>query len=83
MDKNKQNNQREPGMDKIDRNIVSALAQNGRLSNREIAKWLSVSEATVPRRLKRLKDDGLIKITALARHGDESQLIIAYIDRDY
>lgn len=56
---------RNPGLDDIDRRIVSALTENGRKPYREIARALGISEGAVRQRVSRLTDDGLIRITAI------------------
>ncbi len=52
-------------MDTLDREIIQLLQVNGRLNNAEIARAISVSEGTVRRRLKRLRDDSVIKVVAV------------------
>lgn len=51
--------------DQLDRQIISMLQADGRCSNREIARNLSVPEATVRYRVRRLTESGLLRITAL------------------
>jgi len=51
--------------DDVDRRLISILQQDGRTSNREIARLLGVSEATVRNRLGRLIDEGLLNIVAV------------------
>jgi Lrp/AsnC family transcriptional regulator for asnA, asnC and gidA len=63
--------QREPAsvgeeVDALDMAIIGRLRQDGRLSNRELARELGSSEATVRRRVKTLMDEGHIKIVAIA-----------------
>jgi Lrp/AsnC family transcriptional regulator, regulator for asnA, asnC and gidA len=52
-------------LDDTDRRIVIILQENGRTSNREIARTLEVSEATIRNRVARLIDEGLINIVAV------------------
>lgn len=52
-------------LDGVDRRIVAILQDDGRTSNREIARKLQVSEATVRNRISRLIGDGLINIVAV------------------
>jgi Lrp/AsnC family transcriptional regulator, regulator for asnA, asnC and gidA len=52
-------------LDETDRAIVGILQRNGRTSNREVARLLDVSEATIRNRVTRLIDDGLINIVAV------------------
>ncbi|MEX2251829.1 MAG: Lrp/AsnC family transcriptional regulator [Acidimicrobiia bacterium] len=56
---------RRGGLDEIDRRIVAILQKNGRTSNREVARLLNVSEATVRNRISRLIEDDLINIVAV------------------
>jgi Lrp/AsnC family transcriptional regulator, regulator for asnA, asnC and gidA len=51
--------------DDVDRRLISILQRDGRTSNREIARLLGVSEATVRNRLGRLIDEGLLNIVAV------------------
>ena len=51
-------------MDELDRKIIRILQENGRASNARIAREVGVSEGTVRRRLKRLIQDGIIKVAA-------------------
>ena len=46
----------------IDDGIMAILREDGRLSNREVARRLDVSEGTVRQRLKKLQDAGAIRI---------------------
>lgn len=43
-------------LDTIDRRIIELLRENGRMSNREVARLLEVSEGMVRQRLKKLTD---------------------------
>lgn len=52
-------------LDEIDRGIIAALREDGRISNREIASLLNVSEGTIRVRIKRLLDDHVIMVTAV------------------
>lgn len=48
--------------DAIDESIMSLLREDGRLSNREVARRLDVSEGTVRQRLKKLEDANAIRM---------------------
>ena len=48
--------------DSVDEEIMAILREDGRLSNREVARRLDVSEGTVRQRLKKLQDAGAIRI---------------------
>jgi Lrp/AsnC family leucine-responsive transcriptional regulator len=51
----------EDQLDRIDRNILSALAGNGRLSMSELAAKVGLSKTPVQARVKRLEKDGYIR----------------------
>jgi Transcriptional regulators len=48
--------------DAVDESIMSLLQEDGRLSNREVARRLEVSEGTVRQRLKKLEDANAIRM---------------------
>lgn len=52
--------------DELDLRIIGALQQDARSSNRSIAAELGVSEGTVRARLRRMEEDGLIRIRAVS-----------------
>jgi Lrp/AsnC family transcriptional regulator for asnA, asnC and gidA len=56
-------------LDDLDSAIVAALRENGRVSNREIGRQIGVSEATIRARIRRLEDEGIMRICAV---GDTS-----------
>ena len=47
-------------LDDVDRNIITALVEDGRLSVNELAHRVGVSRATAYARLDRLRSDGVI-----------------------
>jgi Lrp/AsnC family transcriptional regulator for asnA, asnC and gidA len=51
-------------VDDLDRGIIGILQKNGRTPNREIARVLDISEATVRNRVSRLLEENLINIVA-------------------
>lgn len=53
-------------MDELDRRIIAMLQLDGRASNARIAREVGVSEGTVRRRLKRLLQEGFIRVVAIA-----------------
>lgn len=53
-------------IDQLDAKIITILQSDGRISNTDIAKSLSISEATVRSRIKRLMDDEIIQIVAVS-----------------
>lgn len=50
--------------DDLDRQIIDLLREDGRRSNREVARRLDVPEATVRYRVRRLTDSGILRIAA-------------------
>ncbi len=52
-------------MDEVDQQIATCLIRNGRMSNREIAREIQISEGTVRYRLNRLLDNNILKIAAV------------------
>jgi Lrp/AsnC family transcriptional regulator, regulator for asnA, asnC and gidA len=55
--------------DKIDRQVIACLKENGRISNNEIAAKLSVSEGTIRNRIRKLTDNGYLKVCGLINPG--------------
>ena len=49
----------------IEWRIVELLREDGRMSNREIARQIGISEGTVRSHLKRLEDQHMLRITAI------------------
>ncbi|WP_157215126.1 Lrp/AsnC family transcriptional regulator [Flavisphingomonas formosensis] len=54
-----------PSLDTVDREIIQHLSNDARMSNRAVADLLGVTEGTIRARLKRLREAGLIRFTAL------------------
>lgn len=52
-------------LDEIDRRIIDRLFADVRVSNRQVARELGVTERTIRVRMKRLIDSGAIRFTAL------------------
>lgn len=52
-------------LDELDRQIVAALARDGRRPYRDIARELGVSEGTVRSRAGKMQEEGLIRVTAV------------------
>jgi Lrp/AsnC family transcriptional regulator, regulator for asnA, asnC and gidA len=53
-------------IDKVERQIILLLQQNGRMSYVEMAEHIGVAEGTVRRKVNRLLDEGIITIAAVA-----------------
>jgi Lrp/AsnC family transcriptional regulator for asnA, asnC and gidA len=54
------------GIDRLDREIIRHLQEDGRRPFREIGRALGVSEATVRARFRRLEHSGVVRILAFA-----------------
>jgi Lrp/AsnC family transcriptional regulator for asnA, asnC and gidA len=52
-------------LDDLDRRIIDLLAHDARVSNRQIAEQLGVTEGTIRGRVKRLEKDNCIRFTAV------------------
>jgi Lrp/AsnC family transcriptional regulator for asnA, asnC and gidA len=56
---------RDGPIDAIERQIIDQLREDGRLSNREVARRLGVSEGTVRAHIRRLEEEQLMRVTAI------------------
>lgn len=54
-----------PRLDELDRRIIATLGMDARVSNRQIATALGVTEGTIRTRLKQLQNAGLIQFTVV------------------
>lgn len=66
-------------LDDIDRAIVDWLSRDARISNRQVATELGVTEGTVRARIKRMEEEKLIRITAVTNIDRFSDAALAYI----
>ena len=69
-------------LDALDSDIVRELQEDGRRPFREVARNLSVPEATVRTRVKRLQDQGILQILAFtnpAKLGD-AKLALMFVN---
>ena len=66
-------------IDDVDRSILERLSQDGRRSNRDIAQELDLGEGTVRGRVKRMQQEGIIKIMALTSFTGPVSPQLAYI----
>ncbi|MCP5395305.1 MAG: Lrp/AsnC family transcriptional regulator [Sphingomonadaceae bacterium] len=66
-------------LDELDLQLIQALAQDARVSNRKIATELGVTEGTVRGRIKRLQQDGLIAFTAISSFEMAEKSRLAFI----
>ncbi|MDD3127629.1 MAG: Lrp/AsnC family transcriptional regulator [Candidatus Izemoplasmatales bacterium] len=51
--------------DDTDKKILKLLGENGRITNNDIARKLSISEGTVRNRIKKLESSGFMKVLGL------------------
>ncbi len=51
--------------DALDRRLIAALNRDGRITNKEIAALLKVSEGTVGNRIRKLTESGLLRVAGL------------------
>ena len=65
--------------DDSDRAIVERLSHDARVSNREIAEELGVTEGTVRARVKRMEEEKLIRLTAVTNIDRFRDAALAYI----
>ena len=56
-------------IDEMDFQIIGLLRQDGRMSNRDMARELGITEATVRARLRRLEDRQILRVVAMADFG--------------
>ncbi|HEF4762034.1 Lrp/AsnC family transcriptional regulator [Pseudomonas baetica] len=69
-------------LDPLDMDIVRELQEDGRRAFREVARNLSVPEATVRTRVKRMQDQGILQILAFtnpAKLGD-AKLALLFVN---
>ena len=66
-------------LDAVDRAIVERLAPDARVSNRQIAEDLGVTEGTVRARIKRMEEQKQIRITAVTNIDRFRDATLAYI----
>lgn len=53
-------------MDEIDRKVIASLREDGRASHAQLGRELGLSEGTARRRLNKLLEDKIIRITAVS-----------------
>ncbi len=55
-------------IDQVDSKIIHYLKKNGRMTNTEMAKNLTISETAIRKRIKRLFDNEIIQVVAVVNH---------------
>ena len=66
-------------LDEVDRRILDHLVRDARTSNRRIAEVLGVTEGTVRARIRRMEDEGQIRITAVTNIRKLASPALAFI----
>ena len=66
-------------LDTTDKAIVERLSRDARVSNREIAEELGVTEGTVRARVKRMEEEKQIRLTAVTNIERFKDAALAYI----
>jgi Lrp/AsnC family transcriptional regulator for asnA, asnC and gidA len=66
-------------LDSVDEAIVGQLSRDARVSNRQIAEELGVTEGTVRGRIKRMEEEKQIRITAVTNIDRFRDAALAYI----
>lgn len=66
-------------IDELDQRILDHLARDARTSNRRVAEALGVTEGTVRARIKRMQDEGQMRITALTNIRKLANPALAFI----
>ena len=68
-------------LDQLDRELIKELQNEGRKSYRDIGRMMGVSEGTIRKRVKRLQEQGVMKIRAVLnprKFGYNVESIIAF-----
>jgi DNA-binding Lrp family transcriptional regulator len=68
-----------PRIDKIDLAIIEELGENGRLSYTDLASKLNISLTNVSRRVARLKEEDIMRISAIRNPAKMGYLASAYV----
>jgi Lrp/AsnC family transcriptional regulator for asnA, asnC and gidA len=63
----------------LDRRILERLSVDARVSNREIARELGLTEGTIRMRLKRLTDEDAIQVVAITNYDHMDDPLVAYL----
>jgi Lrp/AsnC family transcriptional regulator for asnA, asnC and gidA len=66
-------------LDEIDLKIVSLLHEDGRMATREIARRCELAEGSIRRRLQRLLEDDVIRVTVLTDPPSVNLLLSAFL----
>jgi DNA-binding Lrp family transcriptional regulator len=66
-------------IDKIDESIIAAFQEDGRQSNREVARALGISEGTVRQRLAKLLKAGAVEFDVVVDHNQVDMHFVAHV----
>ncbi len=66
-------------LDEVDLKIVSLLHEDGRMATREIARRCELTEGSIRRRLQRLLEDDVIRVTVLTDPPSVNLLLSAFL----
>jgi len=66
-------------IDPLDWEIIEKLRSNGRLSNSAIARELNITEGTVRHRVKRLTENGVVRIAGAVKPGYMEKELLAVL----
>ena len=66
-------------VDATDEAIIAAFQEDGRQSNREVARRLDISEGTVRQRLKKMQDAGAIRFDVVSDNAHMGIDFVAFI----
>lgn len=69
------------GLDELDYRIIAEFSRDARVSNRQVASELGVTEGTIRTRLRRLQSDGMIQFTVVTdfRMAGSPNLVLMWI----
>ncbi|MBF9152285.1 Lrp/AsnC family transcriptional regulator [Novosphingobium jiangmenense] len=66
-------------LNSLDQRILERLSSDARVSNRELARELGVTEGTIRVRLKRLTDENAIQVVAITNYDHMIDPVVAYL----
>ncbi|OAN66757.1 Lrp/AsnC family transcriptional regulator [Sphingomonas sp. TDK1] len=66
-------------LDDLDMRIIERLSREARVSNRELAREMELTEGTIRLRLKRLLDNKVIRVTAVTNANRLTNSFLAYL----
>ena len=69
-------------LNRVDQRIITHLRQNGRMTNRELARHIGVTEWTVATRIQRMQESGVMRVVAVRdlRSSEYNYLVIVGVE---